>query len=119
MDFIRPAFDRPSDLADTAAGLRRASSERRDGPRMTAAGSLLIAWHHEHERPQEYAALDVSENGSRIELSCMLPEGLTGIAVAHQPSGLRINRPAMVVWCRAVRDDRGLLRHYEAGIRFF
>ena len=117
MDFIRPTIHQPSAPADAVS--RRASSERRDGARMTAAGSLLIAWHHEHEHPQEYAALDVSENGCRIELSCMLPEGLTGIAVAHQPSAVRIHRPAMVVWCRAVRDDRGLLRHYEAGIRFF
>ena len=101
------------------SGILRAVTERRDGSRMTAAGSLLVAWHHQHEEPQEYAAVDVSENGARIELSCMLPEGLTGIALAHRPSGVRIHRPAMVVWCRAVRDGRGLLRHYEAGIRFF
>jgi hypothetical protein len=48
-----------------------------------------------------------------------MPEGLTGLVLAYQPSGVRIDRPAMVVWCRAVRDDRGVLRHYEAGIRFF
>jgi hypothetical protein len=63
--------------------------------------------------------MDVSENGARIEVSCLMPEGLTGLVVAYQPSGVRIDRPAMVVWCRAVRDDRGVLRHYEAGIRFF
>lgn len=86
---------------------------------MVAAGSISIAWHHDHESPQVYPALDVSENGARIEVSCLMPEGLTGRAVAHQPSGMRIDRPAMVVWCRAVRDDRGILRHYEAGVRFF
>ena len=67
--------------------------------------------------PQVYDALDVSEHGARIEVGCMIPEGMTGTAIAHQPSGVRIDRPAMVVWCRAVRDDRGLLRHYEAGVR--
>ena len=117
MDFIRPDPDQVTLAGDS--GILRAVTERRDGSRMTAAGSLLVAWHHQHEEPQEYAAVDVSENGARIELSCMLPEGLTGIALAHRPSGVRIHRPAMVVWCRAVRDGRGLLRHYEAGIRFF
>lgn len=63
--------------------------------------------------------MDVSENGARIEVSCLMPEGLTGLVLSHQPSGVRIDRPAMVVWCRAVRDDHGILRHYEAGIRFF
>lgn len=117
MDFIRPTSGHASLAGDS--GMFRAVTERRDGSRMTAAGSLLMAWHHQHEEPQEYPALDVSENGARIEISCMLPEGLTGIALAHRPSGVRIQRPAMVVWCRAVRDGRGLLRHYEAGIRFF
>lgn len=117
MDFIRtkqPDFVRHEDGPSI-----RSASDRRDNTRMTAAGSLQIAWHHDHESPQTYDALDVSEDGARIEVGCMIPEGMTGRALAHRPSGVRIDRPAMVVWCRAVRDDRGLLRHYEAGIRFF
>lgn len=118
MDFINrhpvsapPATSRSADS--------RSSLDRRDDARMVAAGSVSIAWHHDHECPQVYPALDVSENGARIEVSCLMPEGLTGRAIGHEPSGVRIDRPAMVVWCRAVRDDRGILRHYEAGIRFF
>ena len=116
MDFIPRPFSRPLSNLD---GCARSSIDRRDTARMVAAGSLAIVWHHDHESPMSYPALDVSENGARIEVGCMMPEGLTGRAVCHQPSGVRIDRPAMVVWCRAVRDDHGLLRHYEAGIRFF
>jgi len=116
MDFIHK-----SEVDSTNFGERnnRSASDRRDGPRMTAAGSLLFAWHHDHESAQSFQAFDVSENGARIEVSCMIPEGMTGLAISHQPSGVRINRPAVVVWCRPVRDNRGILCHYEAGIRFF
>jgi len=117
MDFIRPK--QASFTAPDRGPSIRSAADRRDTARLTAAGALLIAWHHNHEEPQLYDALDVSENGARIEVGCMIPEGMTGQAMAHQPSGVRIDRPAMVVWCRAVRDDRGLLRHYEAGVRFF
>jgi hypothetical protein len=118
MDFI--PRHHVSVAAATARSLEsRSSLDRRDTARMVAAGSVSIAWHHDHECPQIYPALDVSEHGARIEVSCLMPEGLTGRAIGHEPSGIRINRPAMVVWCRAVRDDRGILRHYEAGIRFF
>jgi hypothetical protein len=118
MDFIRRSISLPTSPSARALGTM-SSLDRRDTARMIAAGSISIAWHHDHESPQIYPALDVSENGARIEVSCLMPEGLTGRAVSHQPSGVRIDRPAMVVWCRAVRDDRGLLRHYEAGVRFF
>lgn len=97
----------------------QSGSDRRDASRHTAVGEVLFIWHHEHEAPQSHQALDISEDGARIEVGCMMPEGMTGIAVAHRPSGIRIDRPAMVVWCRAVRDDHGILRHYEAGVRFF
>jgi hypothetical protein len=117
MDFITRST---SDIGvDFGRSSIRSAADRRDGPRLTAAGSLLFAWHHEHEHPHAYPAMDVSENGARIEVSCLMPEGLTGLVISHQPSGVRIDRPAMVVWCRAVRDDHGILRHYEAGIRFF
>jgi len=118
MDFVT----RSSSPASTPTGRSsecRSALDRRDLARMVAAGSISIAWHHDHESPQVYSALDVSENGARIEVSCLMPEGLTGRALKHEPSGVQINRPAMVVWCRAVRDDRGILRHYEAGVRFF
>lgn len=118
MDFI--TRHRVSASAATSRSLEsRSSLDRRDTARMVAAGSVSIAWHHDHECPQVYPALDVSEHGARIEVSCLMPEGLTGRAIGHEPSGIRIDRPAMVVWCRAVRDDQGILRHYEAGIRFF
>jgi len=117
MDFISHRADLQPTFA--RSGESRASLDRRDDSRMVAAGSISIAWHHDHESPQIYPALDVSEHGARIEVTCSMPEGLTGRVISHQPSGTRIDRPAMVVWCRAVRDDRGLLRHYEAGVRFF
>lgn len=117
MDFIH--IPRPAPQSEPQGLRLRTASDRRDGGRLVAAGQMLFVWHHEHEPPQSYPALDVSEDGARIEVGCMVPEGMTGIAVAHMPSGTRINRPAMVVWCRAVRDDHGVLRHYEAGIRFF
>jgi hypothetical protein len=117
MDFIR--MPRETRQVGSFEDRRRTSADRRDSSRHTAAGEVLFIWHHEHEAPQSYPALDISEDGARIEVGCMLPEGMTGIAVAHRPSGTRIDRPAMVVWCRAVRDDRGILRHHEAGIRFF
>jgi hypothetical protein len=118
MDFIT-RNDPSVGSAATRSMDSRSTLDRRDNARMVAAGSVAIAWHHDHECPQVYPALDVSENGARIEVSCLMPEGLTGRAIGHEPSGIRIDRPAMVVWCRAVRDDRGILRHYEAGIRFF
>lgn len=117
MDFIH--IPRPTQQEETRGQRLASASDRRDSARLAAAGQVMFIWHHEHETPQSYPALDVSENGARIEVGCMVPEGMTGIAVAHQPSGTRIDRPAMVVWCRAVRDDRGILRHHEAGIRFF
>jgi hypothetical protein len=117
MDFIH--VPRPQQHGEGSTFRQRTATDRRDSSRHAAAGEISFIWHHEHEAPQRYPALDVSEHGARIEVGCMVPEGMTGIAVAHQPSGTRINRPAMVVWCRAVRDDQGILRHYEAGIRFF
>jgi hypothetical protein len=117
MDFI--GIPNSMHLGGAPRDRLKTTSDRRDSARHTAAGDVLFIWHHEHEAPQSYPALDISEHGARIEVGCMMPEGMTGIAVAHRPSGTRIDRPAMVVWCRAVRDDRGILRHYEAGIRFF
>ena len=117
MDFIPPPS--PAASPHLERPRIRSAADRRDGPRLTSAGSVVFAWHHEHEHPNAYPAMDMSENGARIEVSCMMPEGLTGLAICHQPSGVRINRPAMVVWCRAVRDGHGVLRHYEAGVRFF
>ena len=51
MDFIRPTtrpFNPPADAPSI-----RSAADRRDSPRLTAAGALLIAWHHDHETPQE------------------------------------------------------------------
>lgn len=116
MDFIPPRF--PQGLVQRSDVASRDLSDRRDASRHPASGQLRVVWHHQHEMPQTYEVLDVSEDGARIELSCSIPEGMTGVAISLMPANLRIDRPAMVAWCRPVRDDRGILRHYEAGIRF-
>ncbi|MFM1830866.1 MAG: hypothetical protein RLZZ558_1206 [Planctomycetota bacterium] len=116
MDFIQHrSLEGTANRSDVAS---RAVSDRRDGSRHPASGRLQVVWHHQHEMPQIYDVLDVSEHGARIELTCSIPEGMTGVAISLMPANLRIDRPAMVAWCKPVRDDRGILRHYEAGIRF-
>ena len=92
---------------------------RRIQQRATGCGEILIAWHHEPDQRQSYLTLDISENGARICADCFLQEGLTGLALMHRPTGIRIDRTSMVAWCKAVRNETGHLKHYEAGIRFF
>ncbi len=116
MDFIQP-----SDLSPDS-GLRtsiRSATDHRGDPRHPAACELFVSWHGEFGTPHTYPAIDISENGARIEVDCLVPEGLTGNILSRHVSGFRIDRPAMVVWCRVVRDNHGIPRHYEAGIRFF
>ena len=92
---------------------------RRDKERVVASGELLIAWHHEPDQLRAYSNFNISENGAKIFCECYLPDGLTGRAVMHRPTGIRINRTCMVAWCKPVRDSTGQLKYYEAGMRFF
>ncbi len=92
---------------------------RRNQQRAIGSGEILISWHHEPDVLRAYSTLDISENGARVVLDCYLPDGLTGLALFHRPTGIRIDRPSIVAWCRAVRENQGRLLNYEAGIRFF
>ena len=92
---------------------------RRNQQRAIGSGEILISWHHEPDVLRAYSTLDISENGARVVLDCYLPDGLTGLALFHRPTGIRIDRPSIVAWCRAMRDSQGKLMNYEAGIRFF
>ena len=82
-------------------------------------GEILISWHHEPDVLRSYTTLDISENGARIVVDCYMPDGLTGLALIHRPTNIRIDRPSIVVWCRTVRGETGEIQNYEAGIRFF
>ena len=92
---------------------------RRNQQRAMGSGEILISWHHEPDVLRAYSTLDISENGARGVLDCYLPDGLTGLALFHRPAGIRIDRPSIVAWCRAMRDSQGKLLNYVAGIRFF
>ena len=96
-----------------------AFENRRNKQRASASGEILIAWHHESDVLRAYPTLDISENGARIIVDCQLPDGLSGLTLVHRPTGIQINRPSIVAWCRAVRLDDGTLLYYQAGIRFF
>ena len=104
----------PQSIGDSVA-----FENRRNQQRATATGEILIAWHHESDVLLAYPTLDISENGAQIIVDCQLPDGLSGLTLVHRPTGIQINRPSIVAWCRAVRLDDGTLLHYQAGIRFF
>lgn len=103
--------------------LRRASSflesiERRDNGRSANTGEIVLFWHHDPATVCRYDTLDVSGTGARIRTDASLPEGMTGVAVELQPGDVQIERTAMVVWSRGIRDAEGRTLHHEAGIRF-
>ena len=104
----------PRSIGDSVA-----LENRRNQQRATATGEILIAWHHESDILRAYPTLDIGENGARIIVDCQLPDGLSGLTLVHRPTGIQINRPSIVAWCRSVRGDSGTLLHYQAGIRFF
>lgn len=68
---------------------------------------------------RSYPTLDISENGARIIVDCYIPDGLTGFAIIHRPTNIRIDRPSIVVWCKAGRVEAGAIQNFVAGIRFF
>lgn len=105
------------------SSIRRASAflesiERRDSGRCEGTCELVMFWHHEPSVLCRYETLDVSGTGARVRTDAPLPEGMTGVVLELQPGDIHIERAAMVVWSRAIRDPDGRALHHEAGIRF-
>ena len=103
--------------------LRRASAflesiERRDSGRHGNTGEIVLFWHHDPGTTCRYETIDVSGTGARIRTEAPLPEGMTGVALELQPGDVQLERAAMVVWSRGIRDADGRTTHHEAGIRF-
>ncbi len=103
--------------------LRRASAflesiERRDAGRHGNAGEIVLFWHHDPGTTCRYETIDVSGTGARVRTEAPLPEGMTGVALELQPGDVQLERAAMVVWSRGIRDTDGRTTHHEAGIRF-
>ncbi len=103
--------------------LRRASAflesiERRDSGRHGNTGEIVLFWHHDPGTNCRYETIDVSGTGARIRTDAPLPEGMTGVALELQPGDVQLERAAMVVWSRGIRDADGRTTHHEAGIRF-
>ncbi|MBM4099763.1 MAG: hypothetical protein FJ260_07405 [Planctomycetes bacterium] len=94
------------------------SIERRDNGRSNGTGEIVLFWHHDPATVCRYETLDVSDSGARIRTDASLPEGMTGVAVELQPGDVQLERTAMVVWARGIRDADGRALHHEAGIRF-
>jgi hypothetical protein len=119
LPFVDFTFDSTQPEAPDPSGDAATLQNRRNQQRTAASGEIHVAWHHEPGQKRAYGVHDISENGAKISTHCYLSEGLTGLALLHRPSEIRIDRPCMIVWCKAVRDAEGRLEHYEAGIRFF
>ena len=95
-----------------------ASIERRDSGRCEGTCRIVMFWHHDPSVTCLYDTLDVSGTGARVRTESPLPEGMTGVVMELQPGNVQVERPAMVVWSRAIRDGEGRTVHHEAGIRF-
>ncbi len=113
---------RSASLTNTIrAAMRRAAEqalaeERRGGCRSPLACAVEVRWHHLPDATHEYEGLDLSENGLRMRSSGPLSEGLTGRANFSMGS-IAFDRPCIVSWCRAFRDDEGRISHWESGLR--
>ncbi len=105
---IRAAMRRATELA--------LAEERRGGGRSFVSCNVVVTWHHEPHKTSIYEGLDLSESGLRISSPTILPEGMTGRAV-FEAGSISFDRPAVISWCRAVRDSDGRIRHWEAGLR--
>ncbi|MSR29495.1 MAG: hypothetical protein EXS03_07985 [Phycisphaerales bacterium] len=103
------------------SAMRRAAEqalaeERRGGCRNPVACQVEIRWHHDPEHTTTYDGLDLSENGLRMRSELVIAEGLTGRA-NFTVGSMAFDRPCIVSWCRAFRDDCGRITHWEAGLR--
>ncbi len=103
------------------AVLRRAAEqaladERRDNGRRLISCCVSIRWHHSPLTTNLYEGLDLSESGLRIRSSSALPEGMTGRAM-FQAGSIAFDQPAVISWCRGVRDESGRIEGWEAGLR--
>lgn len=95
------------------------AEERRDQARGAGPFDVVIEWHHQAGVASCYEAIDVSEVGLRVRATTILPEGMTGRAYFAADGGPENARPAMIAWCRPVRDEDDNITHYEAGVRLF
>ncbi len=92
------------------------AEERRGGCRNPIACDVEVCWHHDPGCTCTYEGLDLSEYGLRLRADKVLSEGLTGRA-NFSVGSVAFDRPCIVSWCRAFRDDSGRISHWEAGLR--
>ena len=109
------AFNRPS---VRRVGSFAESVDRRDNGRQAGIGEIVMFWHHDPSQVCRYCTLDMSESGARVRSEAEILEGLTGVVMELQPGDVQVERTAMVVWSRAIRDAEGHLSHHETGLRF-